>query len=263
MKNPRQLVSPDPIADPADPITDTAPPADGGGSEGGESEVDRLRRALEASRTEARQFRTEARHYESQLKEVGTTNPALLEDARRKAEEAEQRRQLAEQQADAKVQAMQRQLEERTAKTISEANAARQAAEREALRVKTERDFLAAEGLVDASAIDGRTPFDYVWQLYGPSVAEDAQGRYVKDENGLPMTDQETGKRLTLKDFFGKLRDDHVHGQHFKPRYGAGGGSRSGFTGRLTDGRDLDKLSSKEMLEIGLKEARDRQRRTA
>lgn len=241
----------------ADPGSTTDPAADG------DSEVERLRRALEASRNEARQFRTEARHYESQLKQVGETNPALLEEARRKAEEAEQRRQLAEQQAENRVQAMQRQLEERTAKSIADANAARQAAEREALRVKTERDFLAAEGRVEASRIDGRTPFDYVWQVFGSQIAEDAQGRYIKDENNLPRINDETGKRITVAEFFNTLRDDLVHGQHFKPRYGSGGGSRAGFTGRIGEGMDLDKLSSRELLSVGLKEARERQRRTA
>lgn len=241
----------------ADPAPDTNNATDG------DSEVERLRRSLEAARNEARQFRSEARHYEGQLKQVGETNPALLEEARRKADEAEQRRQLAEQQAEAKVQAMQRQMEERTARREAELTAARDRAEREALRVKTERDFLAADGLVDASKIDGRTPFDYVWQVFGSQIAEDAQGRYIKDENGLPRINDETGKRITVAEFFESLRDDRVHGQHFKPRYGTGGGSRAGFTGRIGDGMDLDKLSSRELLSVGLKEARERQRRTA
>lgn len=259
----RLSVDPAPVDEPTGGGGDAGGDTSASTSGEGESEVDKLRRALEASRAEARQYRAESRQYQGQLKQVGETNPALLEEAQRKAEEAEQRRQLAEQQAELRVQQMQRQLEEKTGRALSEAKAAREAAEREALRVKTERDFLAAEGLVDASSVDGRTPFDYVWQLHGNRVAEDAQGAYIKDAQGLPETDPETNKRITVRQFFDRLRDDPVHGIHFKPRYGSGGGSRSGLQGRVGPGVNLDGMSSKDMLREGLKAEREHVRRTA
>jgi hypothetical protein len=213
-------------------------------------ELTKLRKALEAQREEARRYRSKAQAAEAQLREVGDANPKILEEAQRKAEAAEQARMLAEEKANLKIQQMQRQLEEKTAKVLGEAQQRQAAAEREALRVKAERDFLAAEGLVEASSVDGRTPFDYVWLLHGDRIAEDASGRYIKDENGLPLLDPETNKRVTVKDFFSKLRDDPVHGIHFKPRYGSGGGARGGFDGRVSSGQDLSRLSTAEKFQV-------------
>lgn len=224
-----------------------APPADStdDNTEGGD-ELSKLRRALEAQREEARRFRSKAQAAEAQLREVGEANPKILEEAQRRAEKAEQDRLLAEERANLKIQQMQRQLEEKTAKVLSDAQTRAQAAEREALRVKAERDFLASDGLVEASGVDGMTPFDYVWRLHGDRIAEDATGRYIKDENGLPLLDPETNKRVTVRDFFGKLRDDPVHGAHFKPRYGSGSGARGGRDGRMSTDRDLSGLSTAE-----------------
>lgn len=242
-----------PMADP-DPAGDI----DGGGApeitsavaEASEStsgdELEKLRKALKAQQEEARRYRSKAQAAEAQLREVGDANPKILEEAQRKAEAAEQARQLAEEKANLKIQQMQRQLEEKTAKVLSEAQQRQTAAEREALRVKAERDFLSADGLVEASSVDGRTPFDYVWLLHGDKIAEDGQGRYIKDENGLPLLDPETNKRVSVKDYFARLREDPVHGIHFKPRYGSGGGARGGFDGRVTNGQDISRLSTSE-----------------
>lgn len=213
-------------------------------------ELTKLRKALEAQREEARRFRSKAQAAEAQLREVGEANPKILEEAQRRAEKAEQDRLLAEERANLKIQQMQRQLEEKTAKVLNEAQTRAQAAEREALRVKAERDFLASDGLVEASGVDGMTPFDYVWRLHGDRIAEDATGRYIKDENGLPLLDPETNKRVTVRDWFGKLRDDPVHGIHFKPRYGSGGGARGGFDGRVSSGQDLSRLSTAEKFQV-------------
>lgn len=210
-------------------------------------ELTKLRKALEAQREEARRFRSKAQAAEAQLREVGEANPKILEEAQRRAEKAEQDRLLTEERANLKIQQMQKQLEEKTAKVLNEAQARAQTAEREALRVKAERDFLAADGLLEASGVDGMTPFDYVWRLHGDRIAEDGQGRYIKDENGLPLLDPETNKRVTVRDWFGRLRDDPVHGIHFKPRYGSGGGARSGFDGRVNTGKDLNSLSTGEL----------------
>lgn len=228
------------------PVETTAPDATADSGD----ELEKLRKALKAQQEEARRYRSKAQAAEAQLREVGDANPKILEEAQRKAEAAEQARMLAEEKANLKIQQMQRQLEEKTAKVLGEAQQRQAAAEREALRVKAERDFLAAEGLVEASSVDGRTPFDYVWLLHGDRIAEDASGRYIKDENGLPLLDPETNKRVTVKDFFSKLRDDPVHGIHFKPRYGSGGGARGGFDGRVSSGQDLSRLSTAEKFQV-------------
>ena len=238
--------------------TDPAGEPDGGGAPAGDTpaagdsgdgadELSKVRKALEAQREEARRFRSKAQAAEAQLREVGEANPKILEEAQRRAEKAEQDRLLAEERANLKIQQMQKQLEDKTAKVLSEAQTRAQAAEREALRIKAERDFLAADGLLEASSVDGRTPFDYVWMVHGDRIAEDATGRYIKDENGLPLLDPETNKRVTVRDYFAKLRDDAVHGIHFKPRYGSGGGARAGYDGRVTTAVDTSRMSTSEI----------------
>ena len=226
---------------------DPASAGDTGSADGDAGEAAKLRRVIESLREETRRERNRAKAAEAQLREVGDANPKILEEAQRKAEAAEQARQLAEEKANLKIQQMQRQLEEKTAKVLSEAQSKAAAAEREALRVKAERDFLASDGLVEASGVDGLTPFDYVWRLHGDRIAEDGQGRYIKDEHGLPLLDPETNKRVTVRDYFSKLRDDPVHGIHFKPRYGSGGGARSGFDGRVSTGKDLNGMSTSQL----------------
>ena len=263
--NPNLIKLARPMA-PAWPTVDENPPGDeaGGGAPPATSEgeaapavtsedVAKLQRALTAERQRSREI-------EKQLKAV---DPKLLEEARRKADEAEAQRQLVEESAQLKVREAQRQQEEAIGRIRSEADAAVRQAKRDALRLKVQSDFLASDGLAEASEIDGRTPFDYVWSTHGDLIAEDETGPYVVGEGGLPRTDPESGKRLTLREFFGKLRDDPVHGMNFKPRYGTGGGSRAGYTGRVGKAADLANMSTKDLLSAGLKEAREHQRRTA
>lgn len=235
---------------------DPASAGDTGSADGDSDEAAKLRKVIESLREETRRERNRAKAAEAQLREVGDANPKILEEAQRKAEAAEQARQLAEDKANLKIQQMQRQLEEKTAKVLGEAQQRQAAAEREALRVKAERDFLSADGLVEASSVDGRTPFDYIWLLHGDRIAEDASGRFIKDENGLPLLDPETNKRVTVKDYFSKLRDDPVHGIHFKPRYGSGGGARGGFDGRVSNGQDLSGLSTAEKFAVAFGRAK-------
>ncbi len=164
---------------------DPTPPgeADGGGAtdptpSGGEppagsaptaEDIERLTRALEAERGLKRQL-------ESQLKQVGQVNPELLREAQAKAEAAEQQRQLAEAQANAQVQDLQRKHEQQMASVRSELQERTARAEREALRVKAQAEFLASDGLAEASKIDGTMPFDYVWARFGHRYAEGKNG---------------------------------------------------------------------------------------
>jgi hypothetical protein len=203
-------------------------------------DIAKLRKALEAERNLKRQL-------ESQLKQVSQVDPRLVEEARAKAEAAEQQRQLIEQQTAARLQEQERKYQEQLARVTGDLQAAKTAAEREALRIKTEREFLAAKGLVEASSIDGRTPFDYIWQLYGPQFAEDKNGIYLADPDGSPQLDAETGKRITPGEFFAKLRKDPVHGMHFQPEYGSGSGARSGRDGRVSSAEDLSKVPNSQL----------------
>jgi hypothetical protein len=219
-------------------------PDGGGGNESTDQlgDVDRLKKALEAERKLNRQNAARATQLETQLKEIGQVNPQLLSEAQARAEAAEHQRQLLEQQINNVRDDAQRKYQEQLDKLTAELKSKASAAEREALRVKAEREFLASKGLTDASEIDGRTPFDYIWQLFGGQYAEDKNGLYVADADGSPALDSETGARITLRQHFDRLRKDPVHGMHFQPEYGSGSGGRAGRDGRVTTTADIHKM---------------------
>lgn len=225
------------------------PPAAGSddSQDQGLSDLEKLQNALRRERELNRENERKARQLEAQLKEVGSVDPKLLDDARQRAREAEQQRQVIEQQTALRLQEQERKYQEQLQRVTGDLQAAKTAAEREALRIKTEREFLAAKGLVEASSIDGRTPFDYIWQLYGSQFAEDRNGLFLADPDGTPRLDEETGKRVTPAEFFAKLRKDPVHGMHFQPEYGSGSGARAGRDGRVTSATDLTKVPTSQL----------------
>lgn len=211
------------------------------------TDADGLLRALKAERKLNRQNAARAAQLEAQLKEVGQVNPQLLAEAQAKADAAEHQRQLLEQQVNSRLAEQERKYQEQLARLTGELQSKATAAEREALRVKAEREFLASKGMTDASEIDGRTPFDYIWTLFGSSYAEDKNGLYILDADGTPALDAETGKRVTLREHFAKLRRDPVHGMHFQPEYGSGSGARGGRDGRVNNTADLSKVPTSQL----------------
>jgi hypothetical protein len=222
-----------------------APPADPAPTDS--DDLSKLRGALQKERERARQEEAARKQLEAQLREVGQVDPKLLDEARQRAREAEQQRLMVEQQTTLRLQEQERKYQEQLARLTSELQMKASAAEREALRVKAEREFLATKGLTDASEIDGRTPFDYIWQLFGSQYAEDKGGLYLVDADGTPALDPETGKRITLREHFAKLRKDPVHGMHFQPEYGSGSGARSGRDGRVSSTADLTKVPTGQL----------------
>lgn len=238
-----------------DPEPPTDAPAGGGAPESDPTgddpaqltDADRLKRALEAERKLNRQNAARAAQLEAQLKEVGQVDPKLLAEAQAKADAAEHQRQLLEQQINSRLADQERKYQEQLARLTGELQSKASAAEREALRVKAEREFLASKGSTDASEIDGRTPFDYIWQLFGTTYAEDKNGLYLLDADGTPALDAETGKRITLREHFARLRKDPVHGMHFQPEYGSGSGARGGRDGRVNTTADLSKVPTGQL----------------
>lgn len=236
--------TPAPAPAPAPIDTGEDSPAPGGDAS---DDLAGLKKALKAERELRRQEAARAAQLDAQLREVGQVDPKLLDEARQRAREAEQQRLMVEQQTTLRLQEQERKYQEQLARLTGELQSKATAAEREALRIKTEREFLAAKGLMEASTIDGRTPFDYIWQLYGPQFAEDRNGIYLADPDGSPRLDEETGKRITPGEFFAKLRKDPVHGMHFQPEYGSGSGARGGRDGRVSSATDLSKVPNSQL----------------
>jgi multidrug efflux pump subunit AcrA (membrane-fusion protein) len=233
-------VDPTPPGEPDGGGSGAMPPAPepaGGGEPQGDSaeDVAKLKRALESERALKRQL-------ESQLKQVGQVNPELLQQARAQAEAAEQQRQFIEQQMATRLAEQQRKHEEQMASVRSELQERTAKAEREALRVKAQAEFLASEGLAEASKIDGTMPFDYVWARFGHRYAEGAGGLYLLEEDGRTPSLDDDGKPKTLRKHFAELSIDPVHGANFKPKYGSGSGSRNGRDGVVDLTTDMNAL---------------------
>lgn len=229
-----------------DAPTDTGsgtPPSDGAGdAPSGPSDIEKLKEALRKER-ELRE--TEARSRaaaEARLKEVGNIDPRIMEEAERKAAEAERQRLMAEQEFKLRTAEMERKYGEEAAKRQRELEAERQARIDQSRQIAARDLFLAAEGLSDA-AKDGTTAFDGLWKLIEGRLRLDDRGQLVVFDGDTPMLDSEgDGGRIPPSKFFSSLRDDPFYGMFFKPRYGSGGGGRRGADGRFVNDQDLSKL---------------------
>lgn len=234
-----------------DPVPPNEPPAGGGAApapapaadpapvDGGE---DGRARALAAERQRAAELEKETKALRAQLKELGRqVDPQVIADAQKRADDAERMRELAEAEARNKASALEQKYNQQVDQLRTSLEAQVQAAQRAALRIKAEREFLANEGRTEAGK-DGRTHFDHLWDSYGAQFAEDQNGLYLVDADGTPRLDPETKKRLTPAEYFAKLRDDPVAGVHFRPRYGTGGGSRSGWDGPVDHTTDMNAI---------------------
>jgi hypothetical protein len=231
-----------------DPTPPNEPPAGGGApapapeSAPSDSGDDGRAKALAAERQRAAELEKETKALRAQLKELGRqVDPQVIAEAQKRADDAERMREVAEAEARNRASAAEQKFNAQVTELKASLEAQVQAAQRDALRIKVEREFLANEGRTEAGK-DGTTHFQYLWQVYGSQFAEDQNGLYLVDADGTPRLDPETKKRLTPAEYFAQLRDDPVAGAHFRPRYGTGGGSRSGWDGEVDHTTDLQKI---------------------
>lgn len=227
--------------------TATAGLPDTAGGDDQASDVERLKHALERERKERKAAAARAAQLESQLKQADQINPQVIQEAIARAQQEEEKRRLIEEQTGVRLKELEGKYQEQLTKVTRDLQAAKEAAEREAVRVLTEKAFLSAKGSTEASTVDGKTPFDYVWLAFQSRFRADRQGLYVVDDDGDPVIDEDTGKRLPPAKWFAKLRQDPVHGMHFQPEYGSGSGARAGRDGRVTNTEDLSKLSTSQL----------------
>lgn len=239
---------PDPTTvDPQTPEDPTSQATDTSSGDDGLSDIERLKHALDRERKERKAAASRAAQLEAQLKQADQINPQVIQEAIARAQQEEEKRRLIEEQTGIRLRELEGKYQEQLTKVTRDLQAAKEAAEREAVRVLAEKAFLAAKGSTDASSVDGKTPFDYIWLAFNDRFRADKQGLYLVDADGDPVIDEETGKRLPPNKWFQKLRQDPVHGLHFQPEYGSGSGARSGRDGRVTTTKDLSKLSTSQL----------------
>lgn len=218
-----------------------ADPAAGGNDEG-EGDGDdlaRVRHTLDREREINRENKRRMGALEAQLRELSTTNPEAVRKAEAKAQEEQTRRELIEQQARLAQEQIESKYSSQLEKKNAELIAEREARQRELVRQKAEKAFIGAKGSMEASTIDGSTPFDAVWSRFGSNFRIEDGALVVVDPQGNPEIDSETGKRYEPIKWLKRLQSDAVWGRHFEPAMGSGGGARSGRDGRMASGVDL------------------------
>jgi len=215
-------------------------PAAGGGD--GEADLDdiaRLKLALNKERDGNREKDRRMGALEAQLRELSTTNPEAVRAAEAKALEEQTRRELIEQQARLEREQIESKYSAQLQQATTELVAEREARQRELVRQQAEKAFIGAKGSMEASTIDGSTPFDAVWFRFGPNFRIEDGALVVVDAKGNPEIDSETGKRYEPTKWLKRLQTDPVWGRHFEPSMGSGGGARNGRDGRVFAGKDL------------------------
>jgi hypothetical protein len=210
-----------------------------GEGEGDGDDLSRVKHALQREREVNREKDRRMGALEAQLRELSTTNPEAVRAAEAKALEEQTRRELIEQQA----RIAQEQIESKYSAQLQQANteliAEREARQRELVRQQAEKAFIGAKGSMEASTIDGSTPFDAVWFRFGSNFRIEDGALVVVDAKGNPEIDGETGKRYEPTKWLKRLQADPVWGRHFEPSMGSGGGARNGRDGRAFAGKDL------------------------
>ena len=210
-----------------------------GEGEGDGDDLSRVKHALQREREVNREKDRRMGALEAQLRELNTTNPEAVRAAEAKALEEQTRRELIEQQA----RIAQEQIESKYSAQLQQANteliAEREARQRELVRQQAEKAFIGAKGSMEASTIDGSTPFDAVWSRFGSNFRIEDGALVVVDAKGNPEIDSETGKRYDPTKWLKRLQVDPVWGRHFEPSMGSGGGARSSRDGLASSSKDL------------------------
>jgi hypothetical protein len=219
----------------------TADPANGAGqgdSDAGD-DLARLKHALQREREANREKERRMGALEAQLKELSNTNPEAVRAAEARAREEQTRRELIEQQALIQQQQIEAKYSSQLQDATTRLAAEQEARQREAVRREAEKAFISAKGRVEASPIDGSTPFDGVWNRFGPHFRIESGALVVVDAEGNPEIDSETGKRYEPTKWIKRLQSDPVWGLHFEPAMGTGGGARTMREGHVSTGKDL------------------------
>jgi hypothetical protein len=218
----------------------TEPTASGNGEGEGEGDdLSRVKHALQREREANREKERRMGALEAQLRELSTTNPEAVRAAEAKALEEQTRRELIEQQARLEREQIESKYSAQLQQATTELVAEREARQRELVRQQAEKAFISAKGSMEASTIDGSTPFDAVWFRFGPNFRIEDGALVVVDAKGNPEIDSETGKRYEPTKWLKRLQTDPVWGRHFEPSMGSGGGARNGRDGRAFAGKDL------------------------
>lgn len=209
------------------------------------SEVSGLLRALEAERSSRKTFEKQLRDQTAQLERFAEINPDEYRRLQEEAAIAERERLQAEERTAL--------LEEKYGAQAAEAN---KRAEQYQVELKEfrkryalEKVFFSAGGRTDAEG--GVSFFDLLADRLGASFRLEANGSVtVIDNNGDPVLDSDTGKRIAPEEYLSQFKTHPIYGTFFKGQRGSGAGIGLGGTdAKGMSAEDFDSLSADEMFE--------------
>lgn len=202
------------------------------------SEVDNLLKALKAERESRKQYEKEAREKSVQLEKFAEINPNEYRRLQEEAAIAERERLAAEERTSL--------LEEKYGAQAAEANKKAEVFQQQLQefrkRYALEKVFFSAGGRTDAA--DGVSFFDMLADRLGSSFRLEPNGAVtVVDNNGDPILDADTGKRITPEEYLGGFKSHPIYGTFFRSAKGSGSGLGLG-------GTDASGLTSQDLSEL-------------
>lgn len=210
-------------------------------------DIAKLKAALEAERKEKRQHERDLKAAQRRLDSVKDIDADSYKTAMARAEAAERAAQELTEREEARL----RETENKYTAQLQEALAQKEQAlaelKQQRHRTALEKHFIAADGLTQA-AEDGVTAFDIFWDRLGSRfrIDEESGSLGVVDQRGDWVLDNETGKRMAVKDFIDQQKDHQIYAYLFKSTSGAGSGMGHGANVRGVQGGDFGKLSTNE-----------------
>jgi hypothetical protein len=208
-----------------------------------EDEVQKLLKALKAERESRKIYEKEVKEKTQALERFKDVNPAEWKKLQEEASIAARERAAAEERTSL--------LEEKYGKQAAEAVRKAEQKEKELLefrkRYALEKVFFSAGGRTDSDG--GVSFFDLMANQIGEQFRLESNGTItVVDNNGDPVLDSESGKRISPEDYLVRYKTHPIFGTFFKGYKGSGAGIGAGSSdanGMTTE--DFDSLSVDEM----------------
>lgn len=204
--------------------------------------VKALRSEREARKTYERQFKEKEQQL-MKLKDVDIDRYQQLEADAARAAEIESR-------YGETIQAIEEKYGRQTAEAEQKAKQAETQINEFKKRYSLEKVFIAAGGRTDAA--DGISFFDmFAEQLSRRFRQEPDGGITVVDEQGDPILDSESGKRISPEDFMASFKTHPIYGTFFKGVKGSGAGLN--YAGTDANGMPVEDLSALSREELFLR----------
>lgn len=208
-------------------------------------EVANLMKALRSEREARKTYEREVKEKESQLQKFADVNPEEYQKLQAEAARAAE----IESRYGESIRAIEEKYGRQAAEAEQKARFAEQRISDLNKKYALEKVFNSVGGRTDAA--DGVSFFDMFADQIGGRFRQEPDGSLtVVDQQGDPLLDSETGKRLTPEDFIASFKIHPVYGTFFKGVKGSGAGLN--YAGTDTNGipiEDLSNLSRDELFQ--------------